>query len=104
MAFGGRRRDHADTDIAFDEPAERIEAAQLDPQFEAPADPLRFFAQEALQRARSVETNKIEVEGAGKRNLFCRRQWVGRGDDEYQTVDAKRQHLETRHLDRAGDD
>src|SRR5215472_17740012 len=104
MAFGGRRRDHADTNIAFDESTDGIEAAQLDAKFKAPAYPLCLLGQEALQRAHPVETDKIEVEGVGKRNLFCRRQWVGGGDDEYEAVDAKRHHLEARHLDCAGDD
>ncbi len=31
MALGGGRRDNADPDIAFDQPAHRVEAAQLNP-------------------------------------------------------------------------
>ena len=58
VALGRRRRDDADPDIAFDQPADGVEAAQLDPQFETTADPLGLFRQKALQRARSVQTDE----------------------------------------------
>ena len=43
LALRGGRRDDADPDIAFDETADGLEAAQLDAQFEATAQPLGLF-------------------------------------------------------------
>ena len=73
VTLGSGRRDDTNPDIAFDETADRIEAAQLHPQSKTPADPLGLFGQEALQCARPIQTDKVEVEGVGKGNPFCRR-------------------------------
>ena len=43
VPLGGRRRNDTDPDIALDQPADRIEAAQLDAQFEPTADPFGLF-------------------------------------------------------------
>ena len=48
--------------IALDQPAHSVEAAQLHPQSQRPPDRRRLFGEKALQRAGSVETNKIVVE------------------------------------------
>ena len=40
MTFGGGSWDNADPDIAFDKPADRIEAPELNAKLEAPANPL----------------------------------------------------------------
>src|SRR6267142_3601524 len=69
MTFGGRSRHHADPNTAFDEPADGIEAAQLNTQPEPSADLLCLFRQKALQRTCSVETDKIEVERLGKGDM-----------------------------------
>ena len=58
---GGLRHD-ADADLAFDQPADRVEAAQLHAQPQRPADARRLVGQEALQRAGAVEPDEIVVE------------------------------------------
>ena len=72
-ALGRRRRDDADADIAFDEAADGVEAAQLDAQFETAADPVGLLGQKALQGAGSIETDEIEIERLGESDLSCRR-------------------------------
>src|ERR1700751_2484017 len=66
VTLGRGRWNDADPDIALNETADRIEAAQLHTQSETSANPLRLFGQEALQRTRPVPTNKITDEGVGK--------------------------------------
>src|ERR671924_590284 len=48
MALGCRCWNDADPNIAFDQAAHRVEAAQLDAQFEAAADPLGLNRKKAL--------------------------------------------------------
>src|SRR6516165_4197261 len=48
MTLGRRRRNDPDPDIAFDKPAHRVKAAQLNAQFEPAADPLSLFGKKAL--------------------------------------------------------
>ena len=72
MTFGGRRRHDADPDTALDEPADGVEAAQLNTQPETSTDLLRLFRQKALQGARPVETDKVEVERLGKGDMLRR--------------------------------
>ena len=43
VALDGGRGDDPDADIAFDQPANGVEASELHPQFEAAADPLGLF-------------------------------------------------------------
>ena len=70
MAFGCRRRHHADPDIALDHPANGIEAAQLHPQFETAADPFGLLRQKALQSAGPVQTDEIAIKHLGKGAVF----------------------------------
>ena len=70
VTFGCRRRDDADPDIALDQPANGVEAAQLHPQFEAAADPFGLLRQKALQGAGPVQTDEIAVEHLGKGAVF----------------------------------
>src|ERR1700756_2382447 len=73
MALRGRRRYDADPDIAFDETANRVEAAQLYAQSKTPTNPFSLFRQKALQCACPVETDKIEIEHFGEGDPFyCR--------------------------------
>ena len=73
MPLGGRRRDDADPDIALDQPADRVKAAQLDPQPEATTDLFGLLGEKTLQCTRSVETDEIKIERLGKRDAFrCR--------------------------------
>ena len=104
VALGGGRRDDADPDIAFDKPAYRIKAAQLNSQFEAAADPFGLVGKKTLQRARSVQPNKIEFEHVGKSDARFRRQRVPRRDNQHETVGAKRQGFKTGDLHCGGDD
>ncbi len=104
VTLGCRRRDDADPDIAFDEPADRVEAAQLHAQLEAAADRFGLFRQKPLQGAGPVEADEIAVERLGEGDPFQRRQLVRRSDDEHEPVGAERQGFEAGHLDRAGDD
>src|SRR6516164_4185503 len=62
MSLGGCRRDDPDPDIAFDEAADGIKAAQLDPQLKAATELFGLFRQKPLQRARSVQTDEVGVE------------------------------------------
>ena len=70
MTFGCRGRHDADPDIALDEPANCVEAAQLHPQFEAAANPFGLLGQKALQGAGPVQTDEIAVEHLGKGAVF----------------------------------
>src|SRR3954452_17018846 len=69
MTLGGGCRDDPDADIALDQSADRVKAAQLHPQFEAAAASFRLLGEKALQRACPVEADKIEIEGFGERDL-----------------------------------
>ncbi len=64
-AARGRLRHNADADLAFDKPADGVEAAQLHPQAQRPPDAHRLAGEKALQGAGAIEPDEIVVE-----NLF----------------------------------
>ena len=57
-----RFRHDADADLAFDQPAYRVEAAQLHAQPQRPADAHGLGGEEALHRAGAVEADEIVLE------------------------------------------
>src|SRR5215469_1004635 len=70
VTLRGGRWDDADPDIAFDQAAHRVEAAQLDTQFEAAAGPFGLIGEKTLQRTRAVEADEIEIENFSERNAL----------------------------------
>jgi len=62
----GRFRHDADTDVAFDQAADRIEAAQLHAQTQRPADAICLVSEKPLDRAGTVEADHVVVEHLGK--------------------------------------
>ena len=67
----GRRHD-ADADIALDQTAHRIEAAQLHAQPQRPPDAAALSGEKALQGAGAVEPDKIVIEHFGESDLRVR--------------------------------
>src|SRR4029079_17178968 len=98
------RRHHADADIAFNQPADRVEASQLHAELEWAPDVGRLAAEEALNRAGTVETDKIVVEHVGKFHLGAARQRMILRHHQHEAVAAERIGGQPPGIDRAGDD
>ncbi len=60
--MNGRFRNDADTDVAFDQAANGIEAAQLHTQAQRPSDAICLVREKTLDRAGAVEANHVVVE------------------------------------------
>ena len=100
-----RLRHDADADIAFDQPADRVEAAQLHAQPQRLPAARRLVGEEALQGARAVEADEIVVEHLARRRSSS----AWRADDRAPTTSTKRSlaeriGLERADVDGAGDD
>src|SRR5215510_9630960 len=59
-------RNDADPDIAFNQPADGIETAQLDTQAQRSANSIGLVCEKALDRAGAVEADHVVVEHLGK--------------------------------------
>ena len=89
----------------LDHAADRVEAAQLHPQAQRPADPGRLVGEEALQGARPVEADEVVLQHLREGDLRAppRAGWPGR-DDEDEAVRPERIGGEPAGIDGAGDD
>src|SRR5664280_992204 len=107
VAFGpfhrGLRHD-ADADIALDQPADGIEAAQLHAQPQRPADAVGFVGKEALDRAGAVEADNVVFEHLGKADARTAGERMVAGNYQYETVAAERERMQAAVIDGAGDD
>src|SRR5262245_14479544 len=74
----------ADADVALDQPAHRIEAAQLDAQPQRAAGARRLVREEALQRAGAVEPDEVVIEHFRKVDLRAPRELVVLGYDQHE--------------------
>src|SRR5690606_40380609 len=81
-----------------------IETAQLHAQLEPSAEPISFFREEALQRARAVETDEIAIERVDERHLADAGELVIQGRDNDEAVCAKGKHFQAGEILRAGND
>src|SRR5580700_8163851 len=102
-ARGGFRHD-ADADLAFDQPAYGVEAAQLHAQPQRPADAHGFGGEKALDGAGAIEADEIVLEHVLETDLDALRQRMILRDHQHETVAAERIGFERPGIDRAGDD
>ena len=59
-------RNDADADVAFDQAADGIEAAQLHTQTQRSADPICLVSEKTLDRAGTVQADHVVIEHLGK--------------------------------------
>src|SRR6185369_9535954 len=102
-AHRGLRYD-ADADLALDQPAHRIEAAQLHAQPQRPADTHRLVGEEALQGAGAIEADEVVAEQLIEADLRAARERMVAGDHEHEAVAAEWIGDERARVDGAGDD
>jgi hypothetical protein len=99
---GGFRHD-ADADIAFHQPAYRVEAEQLHAQTQRPAGACSLGGEEALQRAGASETDEVVIEDILEPDLGALGQRVIARDNKDETVAPKRISLQRAGIDGARD-
>ena len=99
-----RLRHDADADLAFDQPAHGVEAAQLHAQPQRPADARRLAGEKALQRAGAIEADEIVVEHFVEADLRALGERMVARHHEHEAVAAERIGFERAGVDGAGDD
>ena len=99
-----RLRYDADTDIAFNQPANRIEAAQLHAQTQWAANAVCLVRKEALDRAGAIEPHHVVVEYFGKRDTRTAGEWMVLCDHQDEAVAAEWKRIKPTVVDGAGND
>src|SRR6185436_9168983 len=103
-AHGRGFRNDADADVALDEPAHGIEAAQLHAQLEPAPGALGLLRQESLQRAGAIQAYEVAIECLGKGDAFLGSERMTGGGDEHEAIDAKREYFQAGDVFGACDD
>ena len=97
-------RHDADADLALDQAADRVEAAQLHAQPQRLADARGLVGEEALQRAGAVEPDEVVIEHLRERDLRALGERMVARHHQHEAVLAERIGLERAGIDGAGDD
>ena len=100
---GGLGHD-ADPDIALDQPAHRIEAAQLHAQSQRLTDTHGFIREETLQRAGAIQPDEVVVEHIREPDRRALGERMVARDDQHETVFAEGKGLQRARIDGGSDD
>src|SRR4029078_3727859 len=103
-AHGSGFRNDADADVAFDESADGVEAAQLHAQLEPPSGALRLLRQESLQRAGAIQADEVAIERVSERDALLGSERIACGGHQDEAIDAKRKDFQPGDVFGAGDD